>query len=277
MKSRAQFRSHPLHPALIPFPFAFLTGSAVFDVIGAILERPALWSTGEHLQLAGIGAGLIAAIPGAIDYIYTVPPNSSGKRRATRHAAGNAAALVLFALAWFARSADGAPTALSLTGAIAGTLVLAYSGYLGGTLVTRNLISVDHRYAGAGKWQELDVTADAGRPVVVGRASDLQPGQMKLLRVNGQRVVLARTNDGFAAFDDRCSHRGGSLAGGVLIGGTVQCLWHGSQFDTREGAVRCGPAREPVRVYEVRTTSSGEIEIVAPSPPLDQSAESSKP
>ena len=264
MKSRAHLQSHPLHPALIPFPFAFLTGSVVCDVIGVALQQPALWTTGAHLQVAGIAAGLLAAVPGAIDYIYTVPPNSSGKQRATRHALGNVGALVLFALAWFGRGADNVPGALSLGASIAGALLLGYSGYLGGTLVTRNLISVDHRYARAGKWQELSVRAEPGAPVVVGRTSDLQPGQMKLLHVNGRRIVLARTDEGFAAFDDRCTHRGGSLAGGVLIGGTVQCLWHGSQFDAARGTVRCGPAEQPIRVHEVRARPSGEIELVAP-------------
>ena len=264
MKSRAQLQSHPLHPALIPFPFAFLTGSAVCDIIGVAMQRPSLWSTGAHLQVAGIAAGVLAAIPGAIDYIYTVPPNSSGKQRATRHALGNGGALLLFALAWVSRGVNYEPGGLSLAASIAGALLLAYSGYLGGTLVTRNLISVDHRYASAGKWQELTVSAPPGEPVVVGRSSDLRPGQMKLVHVNGRRIVLARTDDGFAAFDDRCTHRGGSLAGGVLIGGTVQCLWHGSQFDAARGSVRCGPAEQPIQVHEVRARASGEIELVVP-------------
>ena len=49
-----------------------------------LLDRPALWTTATYLALAGIGAGLIAAITGFLDYFFTVPPNSSGKRRATR-------------------------------------------------------------------------------------------------------------------------------------------------------------------------------------------------
>jgi nitrite reductase/ring-hydroxylating ferredoxin subunit len=53
------------------------------------------------------------------------------------------------------------------------------------------------------------------------------------------------------AFNDRCTHRGGSLAGGVMICGTVQCLWHGSQFDVITGKVACGPAKEAIAVYEV--------------------------
>jgi nitrite reductase/ring-hydroxylating ferredoxin subunit/uncharacterized membrane protein len=255
LRSRAQVKAHPIHPALIPFPFAFLTGSAVFDVIGVTSGAPALWTTGAHLQLAGIGTGLLAAVPGVIDYIYTVPPNSSGKTRATRHALGNIGALLLFGAAWLFRGPQFEPGAASLTLALVGAGLLAYAGYLGGTLVTRNMISVDHRYADAGKWQEAELTGRAGEPLVVAHADDLKTGQMKLLRINGQRFVLARTAAGYAAFEDRCTHRGGSLAGGVLIGGTVQCLWHGSQFDAGTGDVTCGPAKTPIRVYSVKETN----------------------
>jgi nitrite reductase/ring-hydroxylating ferredoxin subunit len=74
---------------------------------------------------------------------------------------------------------------------------------------------------------------------------------MKLLRVGGKRIVLARTEDGYVAFDDRCTHRGGSLAGGVMMCGTVQCLWHGSQFDVATGVVKGGPAKTNIAVYRV--------------------------
>lgn len=264
MRSRASFKAHPLHPALIPFPFAFLTGSLAFDLFGVIGQRPSLWMTGGYLVVAGIAAGLLAAVPGVIDYVYTVPPGSSGKARATKHAIGNVTALALFGFAWLFRADDWAPTALSIVCSVLGAAVLAYSGWLGGTLVTRNLISVDHRYARAGKWQESSLTASAGQAVVVGHEDDLDIDQMKLLHVNGRRIVLARTSDGFTAFDDACTHRGGSLAGGVLIGGRVQCLWHGSQFDCATGEVACGPAKKKIRVYEVQKGKNGELSLTAP-------------
>jgi nitrite reductase/ring-hydroxylating ferredoxin subunit len=53
------------------------------------------------------------------------------------------------------------------------------------------------------------------------------------------------------AFDDRCTHKGGSLADGALVCGTVQCPWHGSQFDVASGGVKSGPATQRVRTYEV--------------------------
>jgi nitrite reductase/ring-hydroxylating ferredoxin subunit len=74
---------------------------------------------------------------------------------------------------------------------------------------------------------------------------------MKLFRIGSRRVVLARTEDGYVAFDDRCTHRGGPLSDGTLACGTVQCPWHGSQFDVRTGAVKHGPARESVKTYAI--------------------------
>ncbi len=99
---------------------------------------------------------------------------------------------------------------------------------------------------------------------MVGRTDELKADQMKLLRINGHRIVLARTAGGYRAFDDGCTHRGGSLAGGVVINGVVQCLWHGSQFDTASGAATCGPAKTGIRVYEVRETPDGQVLIVSP-------------
>ena len=81
---------------------------------------------------------------------------------------------------------------------------------------------------------------------------ELKVEQMKLLHVNGRRVVLARMEAGHVAFDDHCTHRGGgSLTDGVLACGTVACPWHGSQFDAAIGAVKSGPAEQPIRTYHV--------------------------
>lgn len=256
MRSRASFRSHPIHPALIPFPFAFLIGSFLFDLLGWLTESVPLSRTASHLVLAGLATALIAAIPGTVDYFYTVPPRSSGKRRARAHALANITALLLFALAWMVRGRDAFPSHVSLLLQMVGTGALAYAGWQGGMLVTRNMISVDHRHAQAGKWREVTVPPGSSDPIVAAN-DELETGQMKLIRRGDKRVVLARTADGYLAFDDRCSHRGGSLADGVLIGGTVQCLWHGSQFDCASGRVVCGPAKKPIGTYGVTERRDG--------------------
>jgi nitrite reductase/ring-hydroxylating ferredoxin subunit len=81
---------------------------------------------------------------------------------------------------------------------------------------------------------------------------------MKLVHVNGKRIVVAKTEQGYAAFDDSCTHRGGSLADGVMICGTVQCPWHGSQFDVKTGNLKAGPAKEKINTFNV-TEEGGKV------------------
>jgi 3-phenylpropionate/trans-cinnamate dioxygenase ferredoxin subunit len=50
----------------------------------------------------------------------------------------------------------------------------------------------------------------------------------------------------------------------VLVGGTVQCLWHGSQFDTATGEVGCGPAKRKIKTYDVAESKDGELTLTAP-------------
>jgi len=262
MKSKAVLLGHPLHPMLIPFPFAFLTGAVLFDVGGRLGDVPSWWITGSYLSVLGIASAVIAALPGLIDYLWTVPPHSSGKSRATRHMMANLSAVALFVVAWWIRdNTTMRPDVVVLALEAAALGFLSAGAYMGGTLVTRNLISVDHRYAGAGKWRDETIETRAGQPVTVAKSDELKIDQMKLLRVGGRRIVLARTEHGYVAFDDRCTHKGGSLAGGVMVCGTVQCLWHGSQFDVSTGKVKAGPAEKAVRVYRV-TDEAGEVRLL---------------
>jgi nitrite reductase/ring-hydroxylating ferredoxin subunit len=74
---------------------------------------------------------------------------------------------------------------------------------------------------------------------------------MKLVHVDDKRVAVARTGRGYVAFQDRCTHKGGPLSDGVLACGTVQCPWHGSQFDVRTGRVKAGPADTDIETYDL--------------------------
>lgn len=265
MRSKASVKGHPIHPALIPFPFAFLTGAFVFDAAGTIFDRPSWWATGSHLAAAGVVMALVAAVPGFVDYLYTVPPRSTGKRRATRHMIVNLLAVTLVAGAWVIRREllEG-PNVLILALEAGALGLLVVGGWMGGTLVNRNQIGVDHRYAHAGKWREQTIESRPNTPVTVATADELEVDQMKLLHVGDRRIVLARTEKGFVAFDDHCPHRGGSLAGGTMICGTVQCPWHGSQFDVSTGALKAGPADRSIGSYRV-VQQEQSIQLVIPA------------
>lgn len=64
-------------------------------------------------------------------------------------------------------------------------------------------------------------------------------------RLFGQDLVLFRGADGrVAALGRRCVHRGGDLAGGLVVDGCVRCPYHGWRFDN-EGACVAIPANPP--------------------------------
>jgi len=179
----------------------------------------------------------------------------------------NLSAVLLFAAAWAIRGQpeiSPGPTILTLEGL--GIALLTAGGWLGGVLVSRNQISVDHRYAQAGRWNEESIQLGSDQSVVVSEADELKVDQMKLLHLNGNRIVLARTPEGYVAFDDRCTHRGGSLAGCVMIVGVVQCPWHGSQFDCRRGTVRAGPAETEIQTHQV-TERGGRVYLAVGTRP----------
>ena len=248
MKSKANIKGHPLHPILVCFPIAFFIGALIFDIL-ALLNGQNFNQTAVYMVIAGLIGGLAAAVPGFIDFIFTVPPNSTGKKRAAKHGLINLSVILVFSTSLFFRLQMQSPPKSLIVGLeIAGVVLLIFSGWLGGTLVYRNQIGVDHRYAGAGKWKEEYLTAVNGR-VEFANAGELDVNQMRLIHVEGKRVVIAKTETGWVAFNDHCTHRGGSLAGGTMLCRAVQCPWHGSQFDATTGDVIAGPAKEKIIVY----------------------------
>jgi len=261
MLSTMHVKSHPMHPMLVFFPLGLWITSFFFDALGLWWQDSSLVAAGFYCLLGGCVGAAIAAVPGVVDLFTVVPPNSTAKKRGLLHGGMNVVALVLFAfLAWRRGSAaepvDGFSVLLSAAG-VAGILA---SGWLGATLVYRNQIGVDHRYANAGKWHERTVESFE-RPIA--NQKEVGEGQMMLGHIAGERVVVGKCNHGVATFSDHCTHRGGPLSDGVLIGCTVQCPWHGSNFDVHTGRVVAGPAKEKIGTYE-HEVRAGEI-FVKPS------------
>lgn len=255
MKSRANIKGHPIHPILIAFPIAFFIGTLVFDILGKLCNSPGLWQTGYYMEIAGIIGGLAAAVPGIIDYFFTVPPESSAKKRATKHGLINVTNVVIFFVAWLIRHNDTASATLIIGLEVLGVILLSIAGWMGGTLVYNNQLGVNPSYANGGKWNEEYIKASKSK-IQVATSNELKINQMKLIHVNNKRIVIARTEDSCVAFDDHCTHKGGSLAGGSMICGTVQCPWHGSQFDVKTGAVKSGPAKEKIKTYQINESSN---------------------
>ena len=86
----------------------------------------------------------------------------------------------------------------------------------------------------------------AGIPITA-----LRDGQMMVLRVGGQEVLLCRVDGRFHALANRCSHAGQALHTGRLDGHEVVCPLHGARFDVRDGRCSKGPGGAGVPRYRV--------------------------
>ena len=98
----------------------------------------------------------------------------------------------------------------------------------------------------------------------VAKTYDVTPGDMKLVTLDSEEVVIANVDGKYFAFNNMCPHAEGPLVEGELIGGIVTCLWHASPFDVKMGeAQEGGVTDDPVATYDVRIKGS-DIQIAKP-------------
>ena len=88
--------------------------------------------------------------------------------------------------------------------------------------------------------------------VKVAQVGDLSPGEMIMVEVEQERILLCNVDGNVYACDDICSHAFASLSEGDLSGEEVECPLHGSAFNVITGEAITPPADESVRVFELR-------------------------
>lgn len=137
-----------LHPALVHYPIAFLTGGVLIDIIARFSAR-ARKSTrvAAGLLLAGVASGIAAAFAGAISY-FTVPAHTEGAHeRMHAHLALAIAALAIFAFVAGARwrRRDAPASSVALASGLGGCALLICAALLGGNVVYRGGAGVDPR------------------------------------------------------------------------------------------------------------------------------------
>jgi 3-phenylpropionate/trans-cinnamate dioxygenase ferredoxin subunit len=88
--------------------------------------------------------------------------------------------------------------------------------------------------------------------VDVALVADFPAGTRRVIDVDGARVVVFHLDDGYYAIEDVCTHDGGELAGGELVGREIVCPRHGARFDLKTGAVTAPPACEAVAVLPLK-------------------------
>jgi apoptosis-inducing factor 3 len=81
--------------------------------------------------------------------------------------------------------------------------------------------------------------------------AQLADGALLLGQVGGEAVLLARRGEEVFAVGAACTHYGGPLADGLLVGDTVRCPWHHACFSLRTGEPLRAPALNPVACWRV--------------------------
>jgi uncharacterized membrane protein len=145
MASKASILGHPIHPMIIPFPFALWTFSLVADVIYIWFDKNQWGVVAFYTLAAGLLGGVVAAIPGMIDWLAI--KDREVARIANWHARLNIVALIIFGVDFYLRWRNkgqiyqegiSLPFILSLLGVI----LISISGWLGGDLSYKHGVGV---------------------------------------------------------------------------------------------------------------------------------------
>ena len=92
------------------------------------------------------------------------------------------------------------------------------------------------------------------------KSDEIEPGKVSVVEVDGERLAICRTEDAVYAVADICSHDGGALDQGQLLGDRIECPRHGAQFDIKSGRALTLPAVRPIKSFSARIID-GTIEV----------------
>jgi apoptosis-inducing factor 3 len=83
----------------------------------------------------------------------------------------------------------------------------------------------------------------------------LRDNEPLLGHAHGEAVVLVRQGNLVSAVGASCTHYGGPLNEGVVVGETLRCPWHHARFNLKTGEAVGAPALNPVACFEVIRTA----------------------
>jgi nitrite reductase/ring-hydroxylating ferredoxin subunit/uncharacterized membrane protein len=225
---------HPLHPALTDVPLGAWTAAVVLDGVACLRPGRGVNRAADLATAVGVVGALGAAASGAADWSRAGP---TGRATGLLHASLNGVVTLCFATSLAVRRRS-ARRVLRLAGYGVG----ATAAWLGGHLVYRERLGVDHA-------ERPDPSDRFSRALPL---AELPEGRPVRAAVEGVAVVLVRQGDEIHALGDTCSHLAGPLSEGSLHAGAIRCPWHGSEFSLADGSVRHGPATMPQPCWEAQ-------------------------
>jgi nitrite reductase/ring-hydroxylating ferredoxin subunit/uncharacterized membrane protein len=224
---------HPLHPVLTDLPIGFWTSALTLDFIPGKSSR----RTATVLVGLGVASAAPTALAGWADWTEL---SEKEKRAGVVHALANTAAIGLYSLSFIARLRKRRFSGFAF--GLAGATVATAGAYLGGHLTFRRAAGVSHSIDApqVAEWTpvQLEGTLNAEKPTAA--------------RLRDEPIAAVLLGSGPAAVYGVCSHAGGPLAEGDMLGACVRCPWHGSTFSLEDGSVVRGPATMPQPAYEMR-------------------------
>lgn len=241
-----RWAGHALHPALSDLPIGLWSGTVVLDLVGMdVAAGDGRLDPAGTLSAAGLVAAAATVATGITDWSVS---DGAERQMGLFHGVLNVAGVALQGASLASRLTGHRSSARALS--LASFAVTAVAGYVGGHLVQGRAAMVNRvaGHSGPNRW------------VRAIRDEDLVDNTPTGVEVEGRKVMLHRSDGELSALDDVCSHAGGLLSRGVVVGSCVECPWHGSRFDLRSGQIARGPAHHPQPVLPTRVRN-GWIEV----------------
>jgi nitrite reductase/ring-hydroxylating ferredoxin subunit/uncharacterized membrane protein len=236
---------HPLHPVLTDFVIGAWVMGGILDVVAALNGSHSAARAADRLTTLGTVGAVPTALAGLAD--YTTIPRRALSTGAV-HGLINTIGLGMYLFSLRDRQNGQRGRGVFISSMALGMLTL--SAWLGGELTFRYGVGVNKSRFPAG--------LESWTPVL--NEADLNEQEPRRVEHEGTPVLLYRYGGTVYAMGAVCGHDGAPLEEGRFEGLCVECPWHQSVYDLRDGRVVHGPTTYAEPSYATRI-QNGQIEI----------------
>jgi nitrite reductase (NADH) small subunit len=103
--------------------------------------------------------------------------------------------------------------------------------------------------------------SDTHRWIRTARCEDIPLREARSVHLGGRDIAIFNLGDRFLAVDNRCPHKGGPLADGIVSGAAVVCPLHARKVSLETGSVLNAPD-SPQCVETFRTRVEDDVVLV---------------